>query len=328
MLTSSRRWLARRCRCSSGVGDHAGLVHVWQALGVEVANGRGHFEEMAEAAEQALRHAGLGGQRRGDRARGPRMGTRARAAAGRRGAAYARQAPAREPPPVAAAVARLRCSPCSTASRRHGRSRASGRAHARADRRRAGSRAMLGGDRDYRGRPRDRGRATCAPLCDLLEEQRATRLPVDLRADARPLAVRARTLRRGRAARTARPRARRRATTLRTQMLWRQVQALVDAHRGRIRRGRGARPRGGRDRRADGCAQLQGDALCDLAEVLLRRPLAGRGDRRADRQTAASTAGRPWRPPARYAPRKRSNQSSIRVIRSMRRSMRPIAWIT
>jgi predicted ATPase len=44
-------------------GDHAGLVHVWFALGYMVANGRCRFEDMAEAAEQQLRHARLAGQR-------------------------------------------------------------------------------------------------------------------------------------------------------------------------------------------------------------------------------------------------------------------------
>jgi tetratricopeptide (TPR) repeat protein len=48
-------WLER-------AGNHAGLVHVWQALGGVVANARAHFEEMLEAQEQALRHARLAGQ--------------------------------------------------------------------------------------------------------------------------------------------------------------------------------------------------------------------------------------------------------------------------
>ena len=43
--------------------DHAGLVHVWQALGYGVANFRGRFEDWAHASEQALRHARLAGQR-------------------------------------------------------------------------------------------------------------------------------------------------------------------------------------------------------------------------------------------------------------------------
>ena len=43
--------------------DHAGLVHVWHALGFGVANFRGRFEDYAHASEQALRHARLAGQR-------------------------------------------------------------------------------------------------------------------------------------------------------------------------------------------------------------------------------------------------------------------------
>ena len=45
------------------VGDHAGLVHVWHALGFGVANVRCAYAEWAEASEQALRHARLAGQR-------------------------------------------------------------------------------------------------------------------------------------------------------------------------------------------------------------------------------------------------------------------------
>jgi class 3 adenylate cyclase len=44
-------------------GDHAGLVHVWHALGFGVANVRCSYEEWAHAAEQELRHARLAGQR-------------------------------------------------------------------------------------------------------------------------------------------------------------------------------------------------------------------------------------------------------------------------
>ena len=44
--------------------NHAGLVHVWYALGYGVANIRGHFEANARASEQALHHARLAGQRR------------------------------------------------------------------------------------------------------------------------------------------------------------------------------------------------------------------------------------------------------------------------
>jgi len=43
-------------------GDHSGLVHVWRALGYGVANFRGRWGDWAQAAEQALRHARLAGQ--------------------------------------------------------------------------------------------------------------------------------------------------------------------------------------------------------------------------------------------------------------------------
>jgi class 3 adenylate cyclase/tetratricopeptide (TPR) repeat protein len=43
-------------------GDHAGLVHVWSALGDGVANFRGRWDDWADAAEQARRHARLAGQ--------------------------------------------------------------------------------------------------------------------------------------------------------------------------------------------------------------------------------------------------------------------------
>jgi class 3 adenylate cyclase/tetratricopeptide (TPR) repeat protein len=42
--------------------DHVGLARVWSALGAGVANVRGQFEERALAAEQALRHRRLTGQ--------------------------------------------------------------------------------------------------------------------------------------------------------------------------------------------------------------------------------------------------------------------------
>jgi class 3 adenylate cyclase/tetratricopeptide (TPR) repeat protein len=43
--------------------DHACLVHIWNALGFGVANTRCHYAEWVHAAEQALRHARLAGQR-------------------------------------------------------------------------------------------------------------------------------------------------------------------------------------------------------------------------------------------------------------------------
>ncbi len=46
--------------------DHAGLVHAWEALTMGVFNWRCHYEDYAHAAEQARQHARLAGQRRSD----------------------------------------------------------------------------------------------------------------------------------------------------------------------------------------------------------------------------------------------------------------------
>ncbi|MDP9255472.1 MAG: AAA family ATPase [Actinomycetota bacterium] len=45
-------------------GDHAALVHVWNALGVAVANNRGRWADHARASEQAIEHSRLAGQQR------------------------------------------------------------------------------------------------------------------------------------------------------------------------------------------------------------------------------------------------------------------------
>jgi class 3 adenylate cyclase len=45
-------------------GDHAALVHVWNALGVAVANSRGRWADHARASERALEHSRLAGQQR------------------------------------------------------------------------------------------------------------------------------------------------------------------------------------------------------------------------------------------------------------------------
>jgi class 3 adenylate cyclase/tetratricopeptide (TPR) repeat protein len=50
-------------------GDHAGLVHVWGALGFSVANPRGRYDDWAAASERARHHSRLDG-----RAGGPEFG--------------------------------------------------------------------------------------------------------------------------------------------------------------------------------------------------------------------------------------------------------------
>ena len=86
--------------------DHAGLVHVWEALTWGVANWRCRFEDYAHAvgAGAPPRPAGRPAQ---VGSLPPRPRARPRAAAGGRGAPHARRAPAREPASLAAADARL-----------------------------------------------------------------------------------------------------------------------------------------------------------------------------------------------------------------------------
>ena len=131
---------------------------------------------------------------------------------------------------------------------------------------------------------------TCARYCDMLERRgsRAT-----LSTYAPPLGrslVRARPLRRGGAARTARPRARATSKIRSTQMLWRQVQALVHAHRGEHAEAeRLAREAVAIAERTD-ALNSQGDALCDLAEVLAAAGRRRRSRRRARAGTRALRA--------------------------------------
>jgi len=247
-----------------GVEDHAGLVRVWEALGSGVANMRGGFEEMAEASEQALRHAELGGQPPGDAleilamalASGPRPADEALCALD----ALLRESPR---PRVlmwrAYLLAMLdrfkeaRPSPRRLCElmREIGGGPGEGM---------AGMIATLEGDHET---------AACylRAMCDLLEErgQRgflstfAPQLGRSLCAlgryeEAEPLARLGRDLGSER--------------DVLTQMSWRQVQALVDAHRGEyVEAETLAREAVAIGEQTDSLND-QADALCDLAEVL------------------------------------------------------------
>jgi tetratricopeptide (TPR) repeat protein len=58
--------IARALPLLEATDDHAGLVHVWFAQGFGVANTRGQFDEWATAAQKAIHHARLAGQQRTD----------------------------------------------------------------------------------------------------------------------------------------------------------------------------------------------------------------------------------------------------------------------
>jgi tetratricopeptide (TPR) repeat protein len=253
--------------------DHAGLVHVWGALG-EVAGYHCRYEEWAETWEQANRHALLAGQ----------PGTRT--------------------VPLASALV-LGPRPADEALRALNAA-LPGDPRPLTSLNRAVLLAMLGRfeearpladeaserERELTGaRPGDGGLARIATLagdheaaarylrrfCDLLEQQRqpgylSTNAPGLGRSlcalgryeEAEPLAQLGRALGS--------------EQDLATQMLWRQVQALVHAHRGEhVEAKRLAREAVEIAERTD-ALNYQGDALCDLAEVLAA---AGRGDEAA-----------------------------------------------
>ena len=222
-------------------------------------------------------HAGRAGHRRSAADADACGRARAWAAAGGRGAVDARRCSSPITPIPGPHVERACCSRCSTGSRRPGQlALQAGERLRELDRRRRGE--QLARRRSpRRRRPRRRrpsylrdASATCS------RPDRPPRSTLDLRADARPFAVRARPLRRGGTARPAGPRARRRA-------------GRHDAARsgGRCRRSstpargehadaeRLAREAVAISERTDDSPVSQGDALCDLAEVL---DAAGRRD--------------------------------------------------
>ena len=260
--------------------DHAGLARVWGALGHGVANFRARFEEWTQASEQALRHLRLAGRQRPVLAALPRAlvfgprpadealrtldsvlpetpqpGTllgRARLLAmlGRFDEAWALARPAAE---RARELGGLLPEALDLGDGDLGEiaALAGDHATAAAHLRRACDTYERAGDRAHLSTLAPQlGRSLCA---------------LGRYDEAEPLAQLGRELGD--------------EQDLVTQMLWRQVQARVHAHRGEHAEAeRLAREAVEIAERTDGL-NLQGDALCDLAEVLAA---AGRSDDAAD----------------------------------------------
>jgi class 3 adenylate cyclase/tetratricopeptide (TPR) repeat protein len=261
-------------------GDHAALVHVWNALGIGVASLRGRWADHARAAEQALKHSRLAGQQR-------------------TGLFFLQTALALGPVPAGEALKRLdqllteapapfslfyrawllamldrfdEALPLARESNERQREQ-DGRLIGEA---RLAEIAVIAGDHNAAA-------THLRALCDWLEERDqpgllstfAPTLGRQLIAlgrfeEAEALAARGRELGQ--------------EDDMSTQALWRQVQALVHAHRGEHEQA----ARLGREavaitEQTDGL-NFQGDALCDLADVL---HAAGRKEEAADALAAA-----------------------------------------
>ncbi len=247
-----------------GVGDHAGLARVWDTLGFGVANTHGRFEAMAEACEKALRHARLGGLHPGAALDDLGM------------ALVGGPRPADEVLRALDALLRDSSRPWLQMYRAHVLAMLD-----RPDEARPTPRQLCELIRDYGTGPAEGMAAAIAALegdhetaarylrltCDTLEAHGergylstfAPLLGRELCAlgrydEAEPLA------RLGRALGAERD--------VGTQMVWRQVQALVDAHRGEFGVAEAlAREAVALSEQTDSLID-QADALCDLAEVL------------------------------------------------------------
>ena len=259
-------------------GNHAALVYVWEVL----ADLRGELARPLGRRGPSER-AGAGARKAGrpatDRALLDRARARARADSGGRGARAARPAAARETRPVLAVHPGL--APGDARPLRRGRPARPGveRAAARAGRP-PDRREPSGRDREDGGRPRD-GSASPPDALRLARGARTARAPGHVRlpcsvASSAPSAA-SRKPRRSPGAGASSP-----ATTRRAGHCWRQVQALVLAHRGEHAEAeRLAREAVAGIEQTDSLT-FQGDAWYDLAEVLAA---AGR-----DEEAAAALA--------------------------------------
>ena len=245
--TSSSRSLRAALPLLEQAEDHAGLVHVWTALL--------RRRELALPLRGLCARVGAGAPPRpaGRPAQvgslPPRQRAHLGAAAGGRGAPYARRAPARESAPLAAAGASL-AADHARPLRRGSADRDRGRPTlARAHRRRLGRFrlcfiATTVGDHESAA-------VQLRRFCDLVEARGQRYFLSTYAPMLGPLALRARPLRRGRAARPARPRARRdRAGRAHADALAAGTGARPCEPRP-ARGGRGSRPRGRRDHGAN-----------------------------------------------------------------------------
>ncbi len=250
-------------------GDHSGLARVWDALGFRVANSRGRNEEMAHASEQADRHRRLAGQPVSGLASLALVGGPRPADEALRAFDQALAENARPPEMLLRAVLLAMLG-------RFGE--AWPLAHEANDRLRAmrgaveevwlAEIATLEGDHEaaarYLRRAYETAKAVGSSVSEVAPQLGRVLCALGRHDEAEPLAELGREL----------------AVEgdVWPEMLWRQVQALVDAYRGNHAEAELlGREAVAISNRTD-ALNAQGDALCDLAEVLSR---AGRTDEAA-----------------------------------------------
>jgi class 3 adenylate cyclase/tetratricopeptide (TPR) repeat protein len=252
--------------------DHAGLVHVWWTLGFTVANMRQRFDDMAQALEQALRHARLAGQRR------PRLLAASLYGLGS-GARPVDEALRKADEVLAEQLSPLTMLFRATALAMLGRFEEAGQiaAEASGQAREFGSSSIvdstfasiyrLAGDHESAAQHLRR-------CCDEDEEHgERSYLSSYTPALGRELCVLGAYDEAERLARKGRELAM--PDDAASQMLWRQVQALVHAHRGEHTAAEALAYEAIEISEQTDALNLQGDALCDLGQVL---EAAGRPD--------------------------------------------------
>ena len=285
--TSWRRSCERRCRCSSRPRTTPGWCTSGMRSTFGVANWRCRFEDYAHASEQALRHARLAGQRRSDLFRldsalayGPRPADEA-----------LRTLDAllpENPHPVAAADARLaahHARPLRRGSAARERGRPSGGASSPATTR---STSCSATSRQTAG-DHESAAVHLRRFCDCAEARRPARLPLrpTRRCSAARSARSAATTRPSRSPSSAATSTRPRRTSSRRRSGGRCRRSSTRAAANTRRRSASpARP--SRSLEPTDALNIQGDALCDLAEVLhaagRERRSRGRATRRRSRR--------------------------------------------
>ncbi|HZE03593.1 MAG TPA: tetratricopeptide repeat protein, partial [Solirubrobacteraceae bacterium] len=247
--------------------DHAGLRHVWYALGYGVCNLRGRFEDAAKAYDEALRHDRLAGELRTGISGGPlRMLPYGPSPAGEVLSRIDELLAERETPLLLLGRARVLAMLGRFEEARQITAEVSGQSRAFSD---FPDLQLAGSEIAARAGDHETAALHLRRFCDSIEEHAGSSAPgllAYLPRLGRELCALGRYDEAEQLARRVRELAPHRDVNI--EVLWRQVQALVHAHRGEHAEAEQlAREAVEIGERTD-ALNTQGDAYCDLAEVL------------------------------------------------------------